>query len=37
MNGHIEVVKQLLEKSASVKPVIYIGSQSALHTGAFYK
>jgi hypothetical protein len=31
--GHIEVVKELLDRGASVKPVKYIDSQSALHKG----
>ena len=33
--GCIEVVKELLDRGASVKPVTYIDSQSALHKGIY--
>ena len=33
--SRIEVVKVLLDRGASVKPVTYIDSQSALHKGIY--
>ena len=35
--GRIEVVKLLLERGASVKPIDYFCSQNALHFGIFNK
>ncbi len=34
-SGDIEMVKELLDRGASVKPVTYIDSQSALHIGIY--